>query len=308
MDNGKEAQINAFLDVPGPHLVIHIADEISHDRQRSPLVASGIHEALHRLFPNEKTKVVNLMPLTKPRRHEDPPFAFFAYNMQPSTYEALVNQYVWRTDFIWLWAYPIEPITPSYLGYIIDLSSIEDEDNITSVRKEIIDLWLNSPEVGSAIRTILARGRTIDSAGDEIILDNYEVEDVINRLRIYRLATSGKGRVPRPSINMYITGLNCSDAHFKRLKNAIGNIIYDLNLHRSGEYGPGWLCGSCHSLDHPTGLCHYLSIEHDIPLSNPIIPALPKAQQPPRTKSGPSAHGGTPRGRGGKNGGNVGGR
>jgi hypothetical protein len=66
MDNGKEAQINAFLDVPGPRLVIHVADEISHDRQRSPQIASGIREALHRLFPNKKTKVINLMPLTKP--------------------------------------------------------------------------------------------------------------------------------------------------------------------------------------------------------------------------------------------------
>jgi hypothetical protein len=126
MDNSKEAQINAFLDVPGPCLVIHVADEVSHDRQRSPLVASGVREALNRLFPNEKTKVVNLMPLTKPKRHEDPPFAFFAYNMQPSTYEALVNQCVWRTDFIRLWAYPIEPITPAYLSYIIDLSSIDN--------------------------------------------------------------------------------------------------------------------------------------------------------------------------------------
>ena len=171
-----------------------------------------------------------------------------------------------------------------------------------------MDLWLSSPEVGSAIHTILARGRTTDSAGDEIIIDDYEVEDVINRLSIDRLATSGKGGVPRPSINMYISGLNCSDAQFKALKNAIGYVTYDLNLHGSREYGPGWLCGSCHSLDHPTGLCGYLSIEHDIPLLNPIIPALPKAQRPPRTKSGPDAHGSTPRGRGGKLGGNAGGR
>ena len=161
--------------------------------------------------------------------------------MLPSTYKALVNQRVWRSDFIRFWAYPIEPITPSYLSFTIDLSSIDDEDDIASVQKEIIDLWLNSPEVGSAICTILARGRTTDSAGDEIIIDNYEVKDMINHLSIDWLATSGKGGVPRPSINMYISSLNCSDAQFKALKNAIGYVTYDLNLHRSGEYGPGWL-------------------------------------------------------------------
>jgi hypothetical protein len=228
--------------------------------------------------------------------------------MHPNTYDALVNQCVWRTDFIRLWAYPIEPITPTYLGYIIDLSSIDDEDDITSVRKEIIALWSNSPEVGAAIRTILARGHTTDNAGDAIIIDDYEVGETIDNLYINRLATSGKGRVPRPSINMYLPGLNCSDAHFKALKSAVGNVTYDLNLHGSGEYGPGWLCGSCHSLDHPTGLCHYLSIEHDTPLANPIIPALPKAQQPARVRSGLNTRGGNPRGRGGKNGGSAGGR
>jgi hypothetical protein len=131
---------------------------------------------------------------------------------------------------------------------------------------------------------------------------------VINNLNIIRLATSGKGRVPCPSINMYIPGLDCLDAHFKTLKSTIGNVTYDLNLHGSGEYGPGWLCGSCHSLDHPMGLCYYLSIEHDIPLSNPIIPALPKAQQPARVRSGLNTCGGNPRGRGGTNGGNARGR
>ncbi|KIM82538.1 hypothetical protein PILCRDRAFT_7912 [Piloderma croceum F 1598] len=184
MDNGREAQIEAFLNVSGPRLVIHVAGEISHNHQHSPLVASGIHEALHRLFPSEKAKIVNLMPLTKPKRNEDPPFAYFAHNIREDTYNTLVDQRVWRTDFIHLWAYPIEPIAPSYLGFIIDLSSLDDADDMSSVRGEIIALWYKSEGVCVAIRNILSRGLSTDNTGDAIIIDDDEVYEVINRLAI----------------------------------------------------------------------------------------------------------------------------
>jgi hypothetical protein len=62
------------------------------------------------------------------------------------------------------------------------------------------------------------------------------------------------------------------------------------------------LCGQCHSSDHPTGLCSFNDIENDIPLSSPIVPTLPKAQRPPRTRSAENPRGAPPRGRGGRGG------
>jgi len=260
-------------------------------------VANGIREAITRLFPGDTAKVLNVMPLTKPRRNEDPPFTFIAYNLLPETYHALIAQRVWRTAFIRLWVYPTNKIPPAYLGYVSGLSSVEDTDDLISARKEVISLWLTN-----AIRDIISKGRSIDAAGDQIVVDDSEVEETLYRLRVDRLNTLGKGRLPHPSLNLYINDLNCTHTQFKALKEAIGNVIYDLNLHGCGDYGAGWMCGQCHSSDHPTGLCYFNNIANDIPLSSPIVPTLPKAQQPLRIRTTGTPHGTPSRGRGGRGG------
>jgi hypothetical protein len=287
-------------------VVIHVANEISHDRNRSPVVANGVREAILRLFPGDTAKVLNVMPLTKPKRDDDPPFAFIAYNLRPETYQALVAQRVWRTDFIRLWVYPTDEVTPTYLGHISGLSSIEDEEDLNSAREEVICLWLTNTDVTNAVRNIISRGRSVDDAGDQIVVGNDEVEETLRSLRVDRLNTLGKGRLPRPSLNLYMNDLTCTHTQFKALKEAIGGVVYDLNLHGCGDYGPGWLCGQCHSSDHPTGLCFFNDIENDIPLSSPIVPALPKSQQPPRFKSASNPRGTPTRGRGGRGGSTAG--
>ncbi|KIM81885.1 hypothetical protein PILCRDRAFT_8532 [Piloderma croceum F 1598] len=300
--NGRQEQILKALSISEFSLVIHVANEISHDRNRSPVVANGIREAILRLFPGDTVKVLNVMPITKPKRNEDPPFAFIAYNLLPDTHRALITQCVWRTEFIRFWVYPTDEIVPAYLGYVAGLSSIEDKDDLDSAREELISLWLTDADITNAIRNIISRGRSVDDAGDQIVVDDNEVEEALRHLQVIRLNTLSKGKLPRPSLNLYINNLNYTHTQFKALKEAVSNVIYDLNLHGCGDYGPGWLCGQCHSSDHPTGLCYFNDIENDVPLSSPIVPALPKAQQPPRTRSAENSRGAPPRGRGGRGG------
>jgi hypothetical protein len=90
--NGKQEQIIKALSMSDYCVVIHVTNEISHDRNRSPVVANRVREAILRLFPGDTVKVLNVMPLTKPKRHEDPPFAFIAYNLRPTTHQALITQ------------------------------------------------------------------------------------------------------------------------------------------------------------------------------------------------------------------------
>jgi hypothetical protein len=300
--NGKQEQILKALSMSEFSIVIHVANEISYDRNCSPVVANGIRAAILRLFPGDTVKVLNVMPLTKTKRDEDPPFAFIAYNLLPDMHRALIAQRVWRTNFIRFWVYPTDEITPTYLGYIAGLSSVEDKDDLDSAREEIIGLWLTNAGVTNAIRNIISRGKSIDDAGDQIVVDDNEVEETLHHLHVDHLNTLIRGRLPRPSLNLYISDLNCTHAQFKALKEAISNVVYDLNLHGCGDYGPGWLCGQCHSLDHPTGLCYFNDIENDIPLSSLIVPTLPKAQQPPRIRSAENPRGAPPRSRGGRGG------
>lgn len=83
---GKQEQILKALSMGEFSIVIHVANEISHDRNHSPVVANRIRAAILRLFPGDTVKVLNVMLLTKPKHNEDPPFAFITYNLLPDTH------------------------------------------------------------------------------------------------------------------------------------------------------------------------------------------------------------------------------
>jgi hypothetical protein len=236
------------------------------------------------------------MALTKPKCNEDPLFAFIAYNLLPETHQTLITQHIWRTDFVCFWVYLTDEVTPTYLGYISGLSSIEDNDNLNSARDKIIGLWLTNTNVTNAVCDFISKGRSIDAAGDLIVIDDDKVREILNHLQMACFNTLSKGRLPHPSLNLYISDLKWTHAQFKALKEAISNVVYNLYLHGCGNYGHSWPCGQCHSPDHPTSLCYFNDIENDIPLTVPIVPTLSKAQQPPRIKAVRSTHDTTLRG------------
>jgi len=164
--------------------------------------------------------------------------------------------------------------------------------------------------MAAAIRTIRSKGQAMDAAGDEVIVGQEEVDEIIDKLHIERIDLAKGQNIPQPSVNLYLMDADYNDDEWRLLRKAASKTMYVHDLHGVGRYFPGWTCALCHGVTHPTGMCPYLQIEDDIPMSDPIVPPHAKARQYTNDGKGGSARGnnhsnnrgscgkgGTPRGR-----------
>lgn len=139
---------------------------------------------------------------------------------------------------------------------------------------EILDFILNTfrtGEMATAICTIVSKGQITDQAGDEVIVGQEEVDEIINKLYIERVDLAKGPNIPQPSINLYLMDVDYTDDEWRILRKAASKTMYVHDLHVVGRYFPGWICTLCHGVTHPTGMCPYLQIEDDVPMSDPII-------------------------------------
>lgn len=78
---------------------------------------------------------------------------------------------------------------------------------------------------------------------------------------------------------MYLqTGITTT-TEWLRLKAAIETTKYPMSFYGQGVYFAKWYCGICRGIDHPQGMCPFLSIPQDIPITEPAVPRIPKIKK-----------------------------
>ena len=85
----------------------------------------------------------------------------------------------------------------------------------------------------------------------------------IDSMRVKLLPIKESGNILAPRFNVYANGsLILEEAVWKRLRNYLAGRVYTSLLLDTGttEVAP-YLCGICHSVDHPRGLCPFPNIE-----------------------------------------------
>lgn len=304
IDNVKAAQVITVTSQPGAGLVIHIEGETSHDPNRAPHLAAGLARELKRILPLENPQVVPGIPATPPTKYSDAPYAYFVHGLTSNAYTKLTEQGAWRTRSMRFYAHRNGRAQLSFLGYIQGMS------NLTAPRAmvEVIDFIseaFRTGEMAAAIRAIISRDQAVDMAGDEVIVGQEEVNEVIDKLHVERVDLAKGQNIPQPSINLYLMDANYTDEEWRLLRKAASKTVYVHDLHGVGRYFSGWTCALCHGVTHPTGMCPYLQVEDDIPMSDPIVPPHAKARQFTSDRRGSSTRGHNPsnnrgsRGRGG---------
>jgi hypothetical protein len=154
-------------------------------------------------------------------------------------------------------------------------------------------------EVANAMCDLISGGKTVDDAGDEIIVYPEEIDFVLNKLHIERVDIIKEGGIAQPSVNMYLLKAQYSDKQWDDLRQAASKTSYAHPLFGIGRYYKGWICGRCHGVTHPTGLCPFLSLEDDVPMTDPIIPPHVRTQNQTQNKGNTSrGNSGMRRGRG----------
>jgi hypothetical protein len=161
----------------------------------------------------------------------------------------------------------------SFLGYIQGMSNLTAPHAMTEI-SEFISNAFRMGEMATAIRNIVSKGQAVDQAGDDIIIDQDEVNEVVERVDL------AKGpNIPQPSVNLYLMNVNYTDDEWNLLHKAASKTAYVHDLHGVGRYFSRWTCALCHGVTHPTGMCPYLQVEDDVPMSDPVIQPYAKARQ-----------------------------
>ena len=290
IDNVKAAQVITITSQPGASVVIHIEGETSHDPNRAPHLAAGLARELKRILPLENPQVVPGIPATPPAKATDAPYAYFVHGLTSDAYVKLTTQGAWRTRSMRFYAYNNGRARLSFLGYIQGMSNLMAPRAMTEIN-EFISNAFRTGEMAAAIRNIMSKGQTIDQAGDDIIIDQDEVDGIVDKLYVERVDLAKGPNIPQPSINLYLLNVDYSDDEWNLLRKAASKTAYVHDLHGVGRYFPGWTCALCHGVTHPTGMCPYLQIEDDVPMTDPVVQPYAKARQ-----QASGRRGGTPRG------------
>ena len=91
--------------------------------------------------------------------------------------------------------------------------------------------------------------------GDDIIVYPDEIDAILDKLHIERINIMKEGGIVQPSVNMYLLDVNYDDKQWDELHRAAGKMSFTHPLFSIGKYYKGWICGKCHGITHPTGLC-----------------------------------------------------
>lgn len=145
------------------------------------------------------------------------------------------------------------------------------------IKSHIQTQWRNGP-VGEVLDSILQPIRR-DNNGDLIFGEGGLVEKAINSLTLSRLDVKETGAVDKPALRLYIeTGITGVE-DWLRVKAAVESTKYEMSFLGCGIYKAVWYCDTCRGIDHPTGMCPYLSIPHDIPLTEFAVPRAAKTKK-----------------------------
>jgi hypothetical protein len=299
IDNIHTDQIEEIGHQQGATVACIVEGENAHDGSRSSLIAAGLAREVKKLFPNEDPQVVPGIPATDPTRYTDPPYAYFIYGLTSAAYVQLVSRVAWRNKSIRFCAYSLRQQHISFLGYISGFSNLLSDGAMTKVLTFLTKAFKNGP-VADTLQEFISGGKTIDDAGDKIIVYPEEIDNILDRLYVERIDIMKEGGIAQPSVNIYLHDVEYDDKQWDELRRAANRTSYAHPLFGIGKYYKSWTCGKCHGVTHPTGLCPFLSLEDDVPMTDPVIPPHTRARNQAQNKreSQPRGDTGTRRGRG----------
>jgi hypothetical protein len=275
IDNIHPDQIEEIGRQQGATVACIVEGENTHDGSRLPTIAAGLAREIKKLFPNEDPQVVPGMPATDPNRYTDPPHAYFVYGLSSETYIRLVSRVAWRNRSIRFCAYALQEQHISFLGYISGFSNLLSDGAMTKVLTFLTKAF-KSREEANTLHNFITGGRATDEAGDDIIVYPEDIDAILNKLSIKRVDIMKEGGIVQPCVNIYLLETEYSGKQWDELRQAADRTSYAHPLFGRGKYYKSWICSRCHGTTHPTGLCPFLNLEDDVPMTDPVVPPTPK--------------------------------
>ena len=181
------------------------------------------------------------------------PTCFLIYHLTEDEKQFLLERGVWSSHHITFRVTSFYPPCPDFLFSIKGYATTDT--NI--VHRLVHSVWHdNATEsfINSIVEDVPPGKRANASQATSRFIDS---------MRVKLLPIKESGNIFAPRFNVYANGsLILQEAVWKRLRNYLAGRVYTSLLLDTGttEVAP-YLCGICHSVDHPRGLCPFPNIE-----------------------------------------------
>lgn len=94
------------------------------------------------------------------------------------------------------------------------------------------------------------------------IEDINDVETILDSVTLYRIENKSSGGIEATALNLYIDIPEPSPEQWNELTQAAGKAEYSTSFNGYGKWSKGWTCVQCRGIDHPAGLCPFIT---DVP-------------------------------------------
>lgn len=181
------------------------------------------------------------------------PTCFLIYHLTEDEKQFLLERGVWSSHHITFRVTSFYPPCPDFLFSIKGYATTDTD----IVRRIVHSVW-HDDATETFINSIVE-----DFPQGKLANASQAISRFIDSMRVKLLPVKESGNILAPRFNVYANGsLITQEAVWKRLRNYLAGRIYASLLLDTGttEVAP-YLCGICHSVDHPRGLCPFPDIE-----------------------------------------------
>ena len=228
-------------------------EDKAHDPVLRADIGNKILTAVAEITSSPKAAVAPPFPNSSVTKPKQMPITFLISHLTKPEYDILMSRHVWSSEAVTFRVIPTDPPCPDFLFTIRDLATLDETRILEMVRK----VW-NDEE------TMMFIFYEITVAKDK---NKKEVEEtlshLIKSLKVTQLKIKDKSSALTLHFNMYTDGKSTTNEElWVKLRTYLASREYTLPLQGTGKVVKApFVCGACHGVDHPRGLCQFPGIK-----------------------------------------------
>ena len=180
------------------------------------------------------------------------PILFLIYDLMPQQKQSLLAHHIWSSPQITFHVLNFEPECPDFLFTIKGLSTLREQEVLTT----ILEVWHDN-KTNSFLLTICKQPGNSDVA---IMLET--LIDFTNTMWTAKIDTRERGNILAPMFKVFMPGALILDTcTWCCLRNYLASRSYSIQHQGPGtSIKPSKTCTICHGADHPRGLCPFPNV------------------------------------------------
>lgn len=275
LENINRDQLEEWLAFPGSGVLTQIMFQNSWKANRIPIIVELVRNIISENFGFSDFLVTPGRPVVMPTREGSAPYTYAILNLSEDEAEELSNQKCLANKTIALTIFPLKYSGPTaYLGTIKGFVNLNVTGTMGRLLTRIKTIWRNSEVYDILIEYAQSRrspAEDVIMAGahteESNIEDINDAESILDTITLYRVENKSQHGVDATALNIYIEMQDPTAEQWNSLKQAIGKVEYGTDFNGYGEFSKGWTCVQCRAIDHPAGLCPFVT---DVPEWNEI--------------------------------------